>query len=147
MDSQKTTQGVLFDDRFLDRYAGPIIADPAVAIVELVANAWDAYATRVDIVWPKRTQNIPFSITDNGKGMTPAQFDRRWKTLDYNGLAEEGNKSAPPPNLSGSPPRSPYGRNGSRPAWSPFVRLGRAIMSTIPGVSRRHPLCRPCWRF
>ncbi|XNY09580.1 ATP-binding protein (plasmid) [Sinorhizobium meliloti] len=112
MDPQKTTQGVLFDDRFLDRYAGPIIADPAVAIVELVANAWDAYATRVDIVWPKRSQNIPFSITDNGKGMTPAQFERRWKTLDYNRLAEEGNKSAPPPDLSGSPPRSPYGRNG-----------------------------------
>lgn len=91
MDTTKPNQGLLFDDRFLDKYAGPIISDPAVAIVELVANAWDAYATRVDIVWPKRTENIPFSITDNGKGMTPAQFERRWKTLDYNRLLEEGN--------------------------------------------------------
>ncbi len=112
MDTQSTNQGVLFDDRFLDKYAGPIISDPAVAIVELVANAWDAYATKVDIVWPKCSQSIPFSITDNGKGMTPAQFDRRWKTLDYNRLAEEGNKSIPPADLSGAPARTPYGRNG-----------------------------------
>lgn len=105
-------QGVLFDDRFLDRYAGSIISDPAVAIVELVANAWDAYATRVDIVWPERTKGIPFSISDNGKGMTPEQFRRRWKTLDYNRLAEEGSKSTPPADLEGATARGSYGRNG-----------------------------------
>lgn len=110
MDSDK--QGVLFDDRFLDRYAGAIISDPAVAIVELVANAWDAYATHVDIVWPKRTKGIPFSISDNGKGMTPEQFRRRWKTLDYNRLADEGSKSTPPADLKGATARSAYGRNG-----------------------------------
>ncbi|KGJ10065.1 hypothetical protein IT40_13960 [Paracoccus versutus] len=112
MDSENSKQGVLFDDRFLDRYAGPIISDPAVAIVELVANAWDAYATRVDIVWPKRTENIAFSIRDNGKGMTPEQFRRRWKTLDYNRVADEGSKSAPPDDLKDAPPRHAYGRNG-----------------------------------
>ena len=80
MNSNDPEQGVLFDDRFLDRYAGPIISDPAIAIIELVANAWDAYATRVNIIWPKRTDGIAFSIDDNGKGMTPEQFQRRWKT-------------------------------------------------------------------
>jgi len=105
-------QGVLFDDRFLDRYAGSIISDPAVAIVELVANAWDAYATRVDIVWPERTKGIPFSISDNGKGMTSEQFQRRWKTLDYNRLADEGSKSTPPADLEAATARSAYGRNG-----------------------------------
>lgn len=70
--AQKTDQGALFDDRFLDKYAGPNISDPAVAIVELVANAWDAYATKVDIVWPKRSQNLSLLITDNGKCMTSA---------------------------------------------------------------------------
>jgi hypothetical protein len=63
MDTKEPNQGVLFDDRFLDKYAGPIISDPAVAIVELVANAWDAYATQVDIVWPKRSKKVPFSIS------------------------------------------------------------------------------------
>ncbi|WP_244521457.1 ATP-binding protein [Bradyrhizobium sp. DOA9] len=96
----------------MDKYAGSIISDPAIAIVELVANAWDAYATRVDIVWPQRTKGIAFSIKDNGKGMTPLQFNRRWKTLDYNRLTEEGNKSSPPEELKDALHRNPYGRNG-----------------------------------
>ena len=112
MESDDQKQGVLFDDRFLDRYAGPIISDPAVAIVELVANAWDAYATQVDIIWPNRVQGTPFSICDNGKGMTPEQFRRRWKTLDYNRIADEGTKSVPPEEMTDAPSRSVYGRNG-----------------------------------
>lgn len=112
MDSQTPDQGVLFDDRFLDKYAGSIISDPAIAIVELVANAWDAYATRVEIVWPRRTEGIAFSISDNGRGMTPEQFGRRWKTLDYNRSIEEGDKSPPPADLRNALPRNPYGRNG-----------------------------------
>ena len=69
-------QGTLqFDQRFMPRYAGAIIHDPAVALVELVANAWDAYATRVDVVWPNKDAGVPFSIQENGKGMTPQQFE------------------------------------------------------------------------
>jgi hypothetical protein len=45
---------LLFEERFLERHAGSIIAESSVAIVELVANAWDAWATEVDIVWPDR---------------------------------------------------------------------------------------------
>ena len=70
-------QSVMFDGRFLDRHTGSIIADPAVAVVELVANCWDAWATRVDIVWPDRGDGVCFSITDNGKGMTEPQFRKR----------------------------------------------------------------------
>jgi hypothetical protein len=108
----KPKQHVLFAERFLDRYAGPIISDPAVAIVELVANAWDAYATRVEIQWPKRTEHVPFLISDNGKGMTPPQFVRRWSTLDYNRAEEEGDKSEAPEDMRHLPSRRPYGRNG-----------------------------------
>lgn len=104
--------GLLFDDRFMERHAGSIIADPAVAIVELVANAWDAWATNVDIVWPERDVGAAFSIQDNGKGMTDAQFQTRWKTLDYNRVREEGAASTAPPELAGMPPRTAYGRNG-----------------------------------
>jgi len=142
METDEPMQGVLFDDRFLDKYAGPIISDPAVAIVELVANAWDAYATRVDIIWPKRTKKIPFSVTDNGKGMTAEQFERRWKTLDYNRLTEEGSKSTPPDDMKGASPRSPYGRNGKgRHAAFKFsnpyrVRTWRDGVETIFEVER-----------
>ncbi|BCH35596.1 hypothetical protein MesoLjLc_75260 [Mesorhizobium sp. L-8-10] len=104
--------GLLFDNRFMERHAGSIIIDPAVAIVELVANAWDAWATKVNIVWPERGDDAAFSIQDNGKGMTDAQFQTRWKTLDYNRMREEGGESIPPPELADLPPRTTYGRNG-----------------------------------
>ena len=104
--------GLLFDNRFMERHAGSIIADPAVAIVELVANAWDAWATQVDIVWPERGSETTFAIKDNGNGMTEAQFQTRWKTLDYNRLREEGAESPPPPELAELRPRAAYGRNG-----------------------------------
>ncbi|MEN2712709.1 ATP-binding protein [Sphingomonas sp. NPDC092331] len=104
--------GLLFDNRFMERHAGSIIVDPAVAIVELVANAWDAWATKVDIVWPERGSSAAFAIEDNGKGMTEPQFQTRWKTLDYNRLHDEGTESAPPSELSDLRPRAAYGRNG-----------------------------------
>lgn len=111
-DAMAEAQGTLFDERFLERYAGAIISDPEVAIVELVANAWDAWATRVDIRWAERGDEQTFSITDNGKGMSEAQFLRRWRTLDYNKLTEEGVSAAPPDELTQFAPRRPYGRNG-----------------------------------
>src|SRR6266478_1397347 len=101
---------LFFDERFLERHAGSIIVDPSVAIVELVANAWDAWATHVDIVWPERGSGVEFSIRDNGKGMTEGQFRRRWMTIDYNRLADEGRQSAPPPELASLRPREAYGR-------------------------------------
>ncbi|MGO8503176.1 ATP-binding protein [Rhizobium leguminosarum] len=104
--------GLLFDNRFMERHAGSIIVDPAVAIVELVANAWDAWATQVNIVWPDRGTDTAFAIEDNGKGMTEVQFQTRWKTLDYNRLRDEGTESVPPSDLSDLQPRTAYGRNG-----------------------------------
>jgi hypothetical protein len=101
-----------FDQRFMPRYAGALIHDPAVALVELVANSWDAYATRVDVTWPDRQAGIPFAISDNGKGMTAGHFERRWTTFDYNRKEEEGTISYPPADLPHLPPRHVYGRNG-----------------------------------
>lgn len=124
-------QRVLFDARFLEKYAGNIISDTAVAIVELVANSWDAYATKVDITWPDRTANAGFAIKDDGKGMTRDEFFQRWSTLDYDKVAVEGDKVFPPEDLEGHPPRKPYGRNGKgrhaafRFGESYFVRTWR----------------------
>lgn len=111
-DAMAESQGALFDERFLERHAGEIIRDPEIAIVELVANAWDAWATKVDIRWAERGSEQVFSITDDGKGMSKAQFERRWRTLDYNKLTEEGPTAAPPEELKEFGPRRAYGRNG-----------------------------------
>lgn len=102
----------LFDDRFLDKHAGAIISDLSVALVELVANAWDAYATRVDIQWPDASGDRLFSIRDNGKGLTRDQFAQRWRILNYNRAEAEGLLSLPPLELKEHKRRKPYGRNG-----------------------------------
>lgn len=104
-------QELQFDGRFLDRYAGALLSDAAVAIVELVANAWDAYATEVHISWPDRENNVSFSISDNGEGMSAEQLQLRWNTFDYN--RHKAQATQPPAFWDvGAPTRRPYGRNG-----------------------------------
>ena len=109
--SAASSQGTLFEERFLGRYAGAIMSDPTVALVELVANGWDAYATSVDIIWPSSETGDVFSIKDNGIGMTQAEFEVRWRTIDYDRLRHQGPTVMPPSGVSGAP-RPVYGRNG-----------------------------------
>src|SRR5437764_12275482 len=103
---------LLYDDRFLDNYAGSIITDPAIAIGELVANSWDAYATKVWITWPDRQLEREFQIEDNGHGMGRGEFERIWRTLSYNRIKARGTTTEPPPDLRGSKPRFVFGRHG-----------------------------------
>ncbi|GGZ89617.1 ATP-binding protein [Novosphingobium arvoryzae] len=105
-----TDSGLLFGDRFLASYAGQIITDPSTAIVELVANAWDAHATRVDIDWPRVGR--PFRIRDNGEGMRAQDFMLRWRMLNYNRLEAQGSRSIPPADLENAAPRTVHGKNG-----------------------------------
>jgi len=104
-------QQVLFEERFLDQYTGKkLLRDPVTAIVELVANSWDAGATRVDITWPSETDNT-LIIKDNGEGMAKDEFVRRWLTLSYNRLSEQSDsvQIVGQPSL---PLRKTFGRNG-----------------------------------
>ena len=106
-------QTALFDDRFLESFAGKgIISDPKIAIIELIANAWDAASTRVEIVWPIEDGDN-FSITDNGHGMTESQFNKRFRTLAYDRNKEQGSYAEVPTDhksLIGKRPT--FGRNG-----------------------------------
>ena len=45
-------QQTLFEDDYLVRSLGAIATSPDTALTELVANAWDAGAGRVDLVIP-----------------------------------------------------------------------------------------------
>ncbi len=102
---------LLYDERFLESYAGAIITDPATAIVELVANCWDAYATEVNITWPDSKLVNQFKITDNGHGMTRDEFQYIWRTIAYNRLSSGGSTTTPPEDVQGSP-RLVFGKNG-----------------------------------
>ncbi|MBU6399161.1 MAG: ATP-binding protein [Verrucomicrobia bacterium] len=108
---RQAEQQLLFDPRFLEQYTGrTLLHDPVSAIVELVANGWDAGATRVDIDWPEVSGNL-LRVRDNGEGMTEDQFLRRWLTLSYDRVREQGETVGVvgKPSL---PQRHTFGRNG-----------------------------------
>lgn len=53
------------------------------AIAELVANAWDADATRVEIVLPEPMTADPILISDDGYGMSPGEIERYFLRVGY----------------------------------------------------------------
>lgn len=77
-----TASGPKFPGNFIYRHAGRIAIHPDFAIVELVANAWDAAASTVKITWPKDEDQL-LSIEDNGLGMTTEEFLFRWENYYY----------------------------------------------------------------
>lgn len=103
-------QNSLFEEDYLLRELGQVAHVPQVALTELVANAWDAGATRVDLTLPSEIGGT-LTVMDNGHGMTPAQFKRRWMTLRYDRLKHQG-PNVEFPNGSHAYPRRAYGRNG-----------------------------------
>tara|TARA_R110002072_G_scaffold302737_2_gene488202 strand:- start:22320 stop:24299 length:1980 start_codon:yes stop_codon:yes gene_type:complete len=88
--------GVLFGERFLADHAGQVMSDARVALIELVANAYDAGASQVEIRWPSEL-NQEFSVEDDGTGMTPEQFRLRWQTLNYNRTQAQSRWAEVPP--------------------------------------------------
>ena len=108
----KDRQTFLYAERFLESFTGAtLMKDTKVAIMELIANSWDAGATQVDIIYPTSDNDV-FSITDNGHGMTEGQFNTRFRTLAYNRTAEQGNFAEIPASNNIISKRPAFGRNG-----------------------------------
>ncbi|NJK32033.1 MAG: histidine kinase [Deltaproteobacteria bacterium] len=104
-------QGSLFEENFLVRSvpAGlTMVSD--VALTELVANAGDAGATKVEIRIPEDVDDW-LVVSDNGAGLTKEEFGARWMTLGYDRLRHQGQLAERPPNWKGGKRRA-FGRNG-----------------------------------
>lgn len=79
----------LFEKNFIERTYPSVVSDMSIAFAELVANSWDAGATRVDITIPQKSgQQI--IIEDNGSGMTDEEFRSRWMVIAYNRVDHQG---------------------------------------------------------
>jgi len=102
-------QGSLFEEDFLVRTLGNLVTQPEVALTELVANAWDAGATQVDIFIPEEKGQL-LTIIDNGAGLTKDEFYSRWMKLSYNRLKHQGKMVEFPSGVDLK--RFAYGRNG-----------------------------------
>lgn len=79
----------LFERNFIERTYPSIVSDMSIAFAELVANSWDAGATRVDITIPQK-QGQQIIIEDNGSGMTDEEFRSRWMVIAYNRVDHQG---------------------------------------------------------
>lgn len=99
-----------YEDEFLLRSLGSLAYRSDIALSELVANAWDAGATVVDITVPKASGGV-LVIDDDGTGLSHEQFLSRWMTLAYNRLKRQGEKVEFPNERKGMS-RLAYGRNG-----------------------------------
>jgi Histidine kinase-, DNA gyrase B-, and HSP90-like ATPase len=106
-----------FGPRFLHDHAGHIITDSRIAIVELVANSYDAGASRVDIQWPEKLGEL-LEVRDDGTGMTLDEFNHRWRTLSYSRPQEQGTDVEYPPGVKAGR-RVAFGQNG-KGRYSPF---------------------------
>lgn len=104
------TGGSHFEDNYLVRTLGPMADDVEFALTELVANAWDAGASLVDLTIPVRYGEV-LTIEDDGHGMTAAQFRDRWMKLGYDRLKHQGATVEFPPSRS-TWRRHAYGRHG-----------------------------------
>jgi hypothetical protein len=102
---------ITFGERFMQDHAGGILSDPRVAVIELIANAYDAGATKVAISWPQSLDGL-FTLEDNGVGMTRAQFAKRWTQLNYNRLQEQSSTVEFPEDVPNPPRRRAFGQYG-----------------------------------
>jgi len=103
-------QNSLFEEDYLLRELGSVAHVPHVALTELVANSWDAGASRIDIHIPQKICDY-LTVQDDGHGMTATQFSKRWMTLRYDRLKHQGENVEFPVDRSGRQ-RKAYGRNG-----------------------------------
>jgi hypothetical protein len=103
-------QPSLFEDEYLVRSLGALGYKPEMALTELVANAWDAGASEVSVDIPDRLGG-ELSVSDDGCGMTPDLFRKRWMTLGYDRLRHQGATAEFPPERHDWRRRA-YGHNG-----------------------------------
>jgi hypothetical protein len=102
-------QGSLFEDDYLIRTLGNLGSSAEIALTEIVANAWDAGATEVQIFIPEE-KGQKIVIEDNGIGLSKEEFYSRWMKLGYNRLKHQGKKVEFPKDVNLQ--RFAYGRNG-----------------------------------
>lgn len=101
---------IQFEEDFLYRNNRNITTRYDIALTELIANAWDAGATKVNIDIPV-DYHEPLIIEDNGTGMTLEELKHRWLTLGYNRIKHQGTEVLFPEDVKDKK-RIAYGHNG-----------------------------------
>jgi hypothetical protein len=122
-----------FAERFLQDHAGAIITDGRTALLELIANAYDAGATKVEVLWPGHSGES-FSVSDNGTGLTRQEFAYRWKKFNYDRIGEQGAIVKFPSDVKPVPRRLALGQSGKGRHASFCFSDKYTVTSKINGV-------------
>ena len=128
------TKGKLTPKAFKE-HIKPITNNPFNAVIELIANAYDAGANNLWITWPIKN-NLDDSVTsseaifrDDGHGMSKIDFDKIWNQLSYNRIENQGQYVDI--NFEGEIiKRQVYGRNG-KGRHSPFAFTNKYKIKTV----------------
>lgn len=113
--------------RLFKEHIKPIISNPFNALVEIIANSSDAGATKVNIDWPEKIEEL-VKIEDNGEGMTSDEFIDIWLQLSYNRFENQGKKVMYETDKTGN--RDVYGSNG-KGRHAPFCFNNEYFVETI----------------
>ena len=85
-----------FHGRIIDSLGIQMYQSPVAAVAELIANAWDADAGRVDVDLPANLSGDPsIVVRDNGMGMTFVECQEFYLNIGRNRRVEEGTDKSP----------------------------------------------------
>ena len=116
-----------YSGRIIDHLGLQMYQSPVAAVAELVANAWDADAVRVEIELPQTlTRDAEIVVADDGNGMSFAECQNRFLNVGY---ARRGNRTMEKSSLK---ERRILGRKGI----GKFAGFGIAQLIRIETVSR-----------
>lgn len=121
--------------RILNKMTRNVLTSPYIAVSELIANSWDAGATKVEIEWP--CQEIDnFRIHDNGIGMDDDHFMSCWAKVGYDRNNSEGYYiDIYDPETSSNVKRKTFGKNGIG-KFSAFCFSDKIHIETSNGHSK-----------
>lgn len=123
----------------LQRYLGrELIADPNLAVVEFVKNAYDAGASQVWLRFELTTSPTVLSIADDGTGMDLDGFDKNWMHPGFSAKSPEA-----PKGVVERPPNNDAGRRQKSRTQIGEKGLGRLsaarLGETVDIFTRRTP--------
>jgi len=83
------------------------LQDPALAVLELVKNSWDADATKVKVLIEGHRSKGKIVVADNGHSMTTSDFTDRWLVIGASHKRREETSENGRPLIGGKRSRTP----------------------------------------
>jgi len=96
MDEDKKTLRLRYHGRIIDQLGIQMYQSPVAAVAELIANAWDADAEKVEVTLPRALgDDAELVVRDNGLGMTFEECQERYLNVGYCRRGDQAEEFSP----------------------------------------------------